>query len=645
MSSIYKIFLAVGHKGLEDFLKSKKKALEKNLNSSVMFVGETVYREGIIQGVTDYKPDVILIREGLQGNANLTEIIYKLKVNFPQTRIIFIAGDREPGDAFLATLIQYGVYDLLVGSKVNVVDMLKRIVKPNNISHVAHFMPKITIDESTNSKTFDAPDLTPIKREDDIQIVNEPDVIVNNTIKKREAIDVNTNAPNLKEKAVINDAEPQEANIESTKNNVNSKEDINKKVEELARIKKPIISNDVSKIEDTTSDDDELLIIDDIPEKCNEEVKKVDKPTEINNPSIIQKKKPVQIEAHSEKEIPISNQIKKPKIQTNKNSIHSEDELIINQKTPLKETVSSRVIENTPNENKKVGFFGKILGSKKEMPKRINQQIITFIGGKAGTGNSQLAFNTALHLAQNGFKVMYLDLNDKESTIDSILQLGYRDVGIDTALRGVENGDFNLIERSICNIDKILPETEKENYLYKTYAKFPKNFDYMFFSQEYMERIEDKTDINFTYLKDLNMYLTMSNGYDVIIIDAQSDIRNKLTELSLIYSNKIFFTLTQDYSVIANHLNQIKLMDRNGINFREKFYYLVNKFENADLSIKDVYKIIAETLRMESFDMSSIPNFNKELINSNYLGQPLLWNIKNKEIYKSFSEIERLIMK
>ena len=106
---MYKIYLAVGHRELEMFLKNNKTAIEKKMKTPVKFVGETVYREGIIQGVSSYKPDVILIREGLQGNANLTEIIYKIKVNFPQTRIIFIAGDREVGDELLATLVQYGI--------------------------------------------------------------------------------------------------------------------------------------------------------------------------------------------------------------------------------------------------------------------------------------------------------------------------------------------------------------------------------------------------------------------------------------------------------------------------------------------------------------------------------------------------------
>ena len=41
----------------------------------------------------------------------------------PFIRIIFIAGDRKPGDAFLAALVQYEVYDILIGSKVNVKDI------------------------------------------------------------------------------------------------------------------------------------------------------------------------------------------------------------------------------------------------------------------------------------------------------------------------------------------------------------------------------------------------------------------------------------------------------------------------------------------------------------------------------------------
>lgn len=594
---MYKIFLAVGHRDLENFLKGNKTAIEKKLKDSVKFVGETVYREGILQGVADFRPDVILIREGLQGNANLTDIIYKIKINYSDTRIIFIAGDREVGDALLATLVQLGIYDLLVGSKVNAIDMLKRIVQPNTLSDVAQYMPKVTVDEKTNAKLFDAPDLSAIQHEPVAPPV-QPQPVVR---------PIKTVKP-----APIPEPTPK------TNNEIN----INMKKEDICSEEELILIDEEQPIEEPPK----RKPIKTLPIKRTIPVQEEPKQEEV----VVEKPQPI-------KQQPIK---KTPLIEK------EEDMNIVINKQPLKvNTVKrnpSKVEEEDNSSNG--GLLGKLFG-KKETTKRLAQQVVTFVGGKGGVGNSQLAFNTALKLAQDGYKTIYIDLNDIHSSIDCVFQLGYADVGIDSAIKGLQEEDYFLIDRSIVNMNKILPDTVKENYLYKTYSKIPTNMDFLFFSQKYMEKGEGFEEIDYSLLKDLNMYLLMQQGYDVVIIDTPYDIFNKLTEIALIYSNKIFFTITQDYSVIGNHLNQIKLMDKKRIKFREKFYYLLNKYENADLSINDVYKFLIEAIRLEGFNIVTVPNINKELINSNYLGTPILWYSKNKDLQKAFSEIETLIMR
>ena len=154
-----KIFLAIGFKDLENFLKESKPIIEKHLKETVEFTGESVYRGGIVQGVTYYKPDIVIIREGLPGNEEFSEIILNLKLNYPDIRIIFLAGNREVGDALLATLVQYGIYDLIVGSKLDCTEIIKKIIIPNTLSDVAHFLPKIKVDERTNKKIFEAPEI------------------------------------------------------------------------------------------------------------------------------------------------------------------------------------------------------------------------------------------------------------------------------------------------------------------------------------------------------------------------------------------------------------------------------------------------------------------------------------------------------
>ena len=156
---MFKIYLAVGNKELEGFLRKNAALIEKNLNQEVKFVGTAVYKEGIIQGIKETHPNVILIREGLPGTIQLTDLVYQIKLLSPTTRIIFLAGDRSPGDAFLATIIQYGVYDVLIGKKVDAKEMLKKIIHPNTFADVAAFMPKLSVDEKTSKQLYEAPDI------------------------------------------------------------------------------------------------------------------------------------------------------------------------------------------------------------------------------------------------------------------------------------------------------------------------------------------------------------------------------------------------------------------------------------------------------------------------------------------------------
>lgn len=95
-----KIYLAMGHKDLENFIINHKPLLEKELKDSIEFVGRAVYREATLQGVKDTKPDILMLRESLQGKLNISDLIYDIKVSSAKTRIIVLTGDLTIGDPF-----------------------------------------------------------------------------------------------------------------------------------------------------------------------------------------------------------------------------------------------------------------------------------------------------------------------------------------------------------------------------------------------------------------------------------------------------------------------------------------------------------------------------------------------------------------
>ncbi len=523
-----KVFLAVGHRQVEEFIQNK-------LKGQFVFVGTTVYREGILKGVAQNDADIVVIRETLEGTQNITDIIYDLRTTRPNARIVFIAGKREPGDALLSALVSYGIYDILTGDKINVLDIINLIKKPNKFGDVSHYQPKAIVDEKTNQKIFDLPTKV-------IEKVIEKEIYVDKTEEPKQSIPI----------------------INSTEEKIKNK----KNIKDI----KPEIKNEV-------------------------------KPTEVKEKQKIPLKPDIQI---SKKQEP------------------------------------SKKLQNTKKEVKKVEEVSQkryLPFNRKEpevIPKSIKQKIITFVGSKHGVGNSQLAFNTALKLSKN-FKTIYIELDDNGSSIDYIFQLGEFDRGIDKALKGIEEGNYEAVEKSILSTENIVAKTSRDNLMLRNYKKFPKKLDYMFFSQEYVTKNNKREKMDFNLIKDLCIYLMIEKGYDFIVLDAKSDIYNKMTEIALKYGTKIFMTITQDVSTIGSSIAKLSSFNKNRINTKDKLYYIVNKFENAELSQKD----IAEWIQSEVSVL--FPNLNKEFINANYVGLPILLYSKNKSFHEAFKQIEKII--
>jgi len=476
----------MGHKDLENFIINHKPLLEKELKDSIEFVGRAVYREATLQGVKDTKPDILMLRESLQGKLNISDLIYDIKVSSSKTRIIVLTGDRSIGDPFLASLVNWGVYDLLIGNKVNTKELLKSIVYPKEFSDVAMYAPKATINENTN------------------QVVYEQPIIPTQKVETKE------------------------------------KEQFDRKIEQATATK----------------------------------------PIKINEVNPIKKEKPKQ----------------------------------------------------------KKSLFGRKIESK-----TINQQIVTFVGGSEGVGNSHIAFNTAVNLANEGFNILYMDLNNKHSAMDTIFQLGYEDIGLDKALEATDNQDYETIEQCIGTIPKALSVISKKDYLYNTYIKLPTTLNFMFFSQLCMNG-QVNVVASLPKFQKLMQMLLRDFHFDVIILDAPANMRNPLTQMSIMYAEKLFFTVTQDNSVLASLIKGTRVLDNKNIMFKNKMNIIINKFEKCDFSSKNVYQLLSGNLDYDSFSIYTMPNLNREFISASFNAMPILLVSKNKELQKTFSDIKQIIM-
>lgn len=641
---MFRIYLAVAYKPLEDFIIKNKALIQKGRNDDVDFVGTAVYREGIIQGIKDYHPDVVIIREGIPGSLSLLDLIYEIKIISPTTRIIFIAGDRKPGDAFLAALVQYEVYDILIGSKVNVKDILKKIVIPNKMADVIELMPKIKLTED-GKQLFEAPDiglLRPMLEESEKEVSLKP---LTDVSKIKEDTKEEPPKVEVEESKKVEDVKPIEKKEEKKSLFGKKKKEVNLNLEKPidVPIEKTIETPPIEPLFKPIENIEESIPIKESPIKESpiQETK-----MDIEQPKFIQ-------EEVLPPEPPQPKEVVKPiKIEKEPQNIKPQQPINTTQPTniPANNTFDTSQFGNmfAPRVNtqtqpevqpQKKGLFGK------KTQKTISQQIITFVGGRHGCGNSQVSFNVALALAEQGFKTLYIDLNEDFASIESVLEFGFEDLGVDTMLKDISTGNYTNIVTAINSSIKALQCLEKRDNLYKFYSKLTPKLELASFSMNILNKKKEK-DYDVNLLKELNMFLLMNLNYDMIILDAPSDFEKEITKIAMIYSNRVFFTVTQDTIDLNSFFSNLRNSELSKFGYKDKSNFICNKYvSKGEMGLSSIQNQIINYLLYDNFNLISLPNVYLDVVNSSVSSIPLLWQTKDKSFKNGIQEIINIILK
>ena len=266
-----------------------------------------------------------------------------------------------------------------------------------------------------------------------------------------------------------------------------------------------------------------------------------------------------------------------------------------------------------------------------------SKKIVTFVGAGSGVGNTQIAFNEAVKLGQDGHRVIFLELHRQFSTIDFAFQLGAYNIGIDKALKELQAGNPKRIADSIITMDMVLNRADNPQQMQKNYRKMPKTLDFMFYSQDY-ETLLEKPEIPTEFLKDLVMYLLLQENYDYVIVDAEpfGTLHAGLNDI-LSITTQLYVTFNQDVAQIgqaARHL--LDLQKR--ININGKVYYIANKYEACSLDVNTMAEWLNEPIAFV------FPYAGKEFIQANFLGIPFIQTSKNKELQQVFENLKQHIV-
>lgn len=243
-----KILLGIGMEDAEELLR---KAIKTNNPDHVVCDDVIIHkgREHILEKIKNNNPTVVILRETLKGNDDILQTIYLIKKHF-NTRIIFIAKNRKPGDKLLATLVGYSVFDIIAGTSIHIEEIAKLVDKQNTIKDVIHLLPRLK-DDNYDELLFESEDDKEKENQEEPEKQEEPRTRNPFGIIKRDK-------PKETEEKVIDEAVEDENDLDI--------EDIfnNAKPTKIKKEPKKLFGKDIKEYKDSLSNED------------NEEIKNYD---------------------------------------------------------------------------------------------------------------------------------------------------------------------------------------------------------------------------------------------------------------------------------------------------------------------------------------------------------------------------------
>ena len=637
-----KVLFAINHPAAE-----KKLSELISANEEYKVVGTMVSQMSIIDYLKKNTADVLVYREGLTGDEDDFDFIINLRLSYPTMRVVFIAGDREPGDKRIPMLITYAVYDILAGTRIMVQDMARLVMNPSSLQDVRKWLPgkiiKNGIFDDEDLEGLDGESNEPATPKETVEVENLPEEPKNQPIQVEPAAPIpKQEAPipkksfgmSLKDRLTKQSQKPvEQATVQTT--DLSSNET---KEEPNVLNYKPLSASLNKPADDKSELEEDSKLIGNIPSSRNPFKKSKDDD-----------------DGHMPTPLATNVNVKEVKVPS-RAAIEDAEKLAEAQKeiTELKRKLrdSERKAEKTNDELAKT--LNEYLNLEKQVSSNSKQRVVMFYGAMAGVGNSTIALNVATYLAKQRYKVIYVELNNVTPTLSYWYDLSEITVGIEKALMGIEARAYQEVNKNIVTKQMILDLNSdmKET----AHEKYPDLLHYMFFSDSYVKQ-GDPAKIAPTTLKDLLMLLLYKEGYDYIILDVYPHHDYHIVETAAMFSTTNVFTMTQDVVTVGASLRKFASLEASGLDFEMlkesehnkknsiepvqnfKNFYVINKFENNATFNK---KKISEWLEADK-KIFYVPNNATEIYNNIYKALPAIQDSKNKEFKNQIARIAESI--
>lgn len=601
-----KYLLAINHPQTEAVIK------EMTAQTHIC-VGIATYKESVISSLKETGAEILMLREELGGTMKMSVLLKNIRIECPKVRIIFICKQRDKDDEFLSTLVNLGIYDIINSNSVNVNTMVSYLMAPRTFRDVAqYFHMDGDIDLSA-----------PKEPEEDKKSASKGGGLFGFGGGKKKP--VKKSAP---------EQESQEMQVDIAAMRAAMQEEADRRaMQNMDQMVKEAAARETRNLQDALNKE----------KQQNDDLR-----TELRNKSQQEESVKAELDRTRIERDDLQRQLDVAKQRLKSVSYQSGNQVMSGavQDYVLRVEELERKIESLQKEllekdrkiaqlEQKLESASQIVGPVvQEAPKRKNpifsamqpkraiqkkeREVIAFLGGKHGTGNTTLALNVATYLAVSGYKTLFLEINSRFPLINHYFSFSNVVSGVDTAVKNIGKG-VEGIQSSI-----IMPrQLSATPALVKRYAKLPDTLHFMTFSNEYLiaERMGRKTMPITKAWMDLTYLLGSQLGYSYVIVDLQPDDQIYIDLfLREHVADRLFVSFIQDTHSLASAAFLLKdLMNNGGQDILKRTGFVLNEYiTNHKLTPEkigqwlgvnpaDVQKIWMDKNGYSKAEMSAIP--------------------------------------
>lgn len=670
----HKILYAVNSKPIEDVVT---RSLDAQTNGGYVKVGAAAYREKVLPDLKQSGADILLYREDLKGSTDIFELLRQVRENFPNVRIIFMGNRHETTSRLICSLVFLGIYDILCGDTIPAAELVDIILHPHNFGDVAKYFHASYMNDylpEAPQQAAGSPDggkkglfgglmkglgglsLKPGGGQEQVQEAPQPAAPAAPTVKVVQAPTVDMDAMR---DAMLEDARrqaqaelPQLVSDQVALQTLNMKEELEKQKDTIAQLAADLREKTASEADLKNKLSEAIKLRNAAEDQLIKFQENAEFATQQYQAQLVQLQTTKSADWYHEQtqkwlaeraqyKSVIDEQTQKINALTSSladmtrakdelsREVAERDQKLENMTLAVPRDVTSAIDETlegdyviVPDEDPEYRQMAPGGG-----------RVIAFMGTKHGAGCSTIALNTAVALANAGFKTCYLEINRQFPMVAGFFEFNNIALGLDTALAALQQGNSVMAAR--CIIKPHAVKTNNKNMM-KVYNRLPGPLHFLLYSNDFINRCRmgSAPYLSEEDMKNLIYFLTTKERYSYVILDIQPDDQNALNMVlaSRFRAHQLVMVMTQDTHGIKTAGTMITALARSpGADLVRNTEFVINQFSPRNkMSVGN----ICDILHIPAKRVSKISLDSEGYMAANYAAVPyVLSNGKNRQEY------------